>query len=146
MQWQWDQFAQDKSIAVKELLPIIFAAALWGKEWRGWCVLCRCDNQAVVAVINTRSSHDKDIMHLLRVLFFIEANFDFMTKAVHIPGAENKIADDISRNHSISLSCQVLTTTPTPIPEELINLLIRQQPDWTCNAWTRMFSSIFNKD
>lgn len=146
LQWQWDQFAQDKSIAVKELLPIIFAAALWGKEWRGWCVLCRCDNQTVVAVINTRSSHDKDIMHLLRVLFFIEAHFDFMTKAVHIPGAENKIADDISRNRSISLSCQVLTTTPAPIPEELINLLIRQQPDWTCNAWTRMFSSIFNKD
>ena len=87
-------------------------------------MLCRCDNQGVVAVINTRSSHDKDIMHLLRVLFFFEAHFDFMTKAVHIPGAENKTADDVSHNRAISLSCQVLTTTPTPIPEELINLLI----------------------
>ena len=89
LQWQWDQVAQDKSITIKELIPIIFAAALWGKDWKGWCVLCRCDNQAVVAVINARSSLDKDIMHLLRVLFFIEAHFDFMTKATHIPGTEN---------------------------------------------------------
>ena len=106
-------------------------------------MLCKCDNQAAVAVINTRSSH---IMHPLRVLFFIEVHFDFMSKTVHIPGAENKIVDDISHNRAISLSCQVLTTTPTPIPEKLINLLMRQQPDWTCSAWTRMFSSIFNKD
>ena len=52
-------------------------------------MLCRCDNQAVVAVINACSSLDKDIMHLLRVLFFIEAHFDFMTKATNIPRTEN---------------------------------------------------------
>ena len=52
-------------------------------------MLCRCDNQAVVAVINARCSLDKDVMHLLRVLFFIEAHFDFMLKTTHIPGIEN---------------------------------------------------------
>ena len=134
------------SQSIKELIPIIFAAALWGKDWKGWCVLCRCNNQAVVAVINARSSLNKDIMHLLRVLFFIEAHFDFMTKATHIPGTENRIADDISRNRSFSSSCQVLSDTPTPILEALINLIIREQPDWTCSAWTMMFNSIFNKD
>ena len=39
------------SIAVKELLPIIGAAAIWGHMWRGKLVLCHCDNQGVVSVI-----------------------------------------------------------------------------------------------
>lgn len=36
--------------AVKELLPIIVEAAVWGEQWLGLVVLCR-DNQAVVAAV-----------------------------------------------------------------------------------------------
>ncbi len=35
---------------IKELLPIIVAATLWGQKWEGVSVLCHCDNQAVVGV------------------------------------------------------------------------------------------------
>ena len=46
------------NIAVKELIPIVIAAALWGGEWRGETVHCRCDNQAVVSVLRSRTSKD----------------------------------------------------------------------------------------
>ena len=40
-----------------------------------------------------------------------------MIRVTHIPVAENTIADDISRNHSSSSSCQVLADMPTLIPD-----------------------------
>ena len=84
---------------VKELVPIVVAVALWGKLWSGTSVMCRCDNQAVVAVITSRTSHDKRVMHLLRCLFFLEASSDCHLVASHIPGRHNELADDLSRNH-----------------------------------------------
>ncbi len=33
-------------------MPIVVAAAVWGPAWRGQMVLARCDNAAVVAIIN----------------------------------------------------------------------------------------------
>ena len=50
---------EEATIMVKELVPILVAVALWGKLWSGTSVMCRCDNQAVVAVITSRTSHDK---------------------------------------------------------------------------------------
>ena len=38
------------------------------------------------------------MMHMLRCLFFIEAHQQFHITACHIPGAENKLADDLSHN------------------------------------------------
>ena len=46
----WPAFSSS-SIAAKELLPIIVAAAIWGPAWEGSTVLCHCDNQSVVAAI-----------------------------------------------------------------------------------------------
>ena len=74
-QLQWDQQSRDKQIAVKELLPVIIASAIWGHEWAGRRVVSNCDNQAVVAVLNSRDSREKDLMQLLRCLFFLEAHF-----------------------------------------------------------------------
>ena len=51
MAWDdWPGFST-ASIAVKELLPIVVAAAVWGEYWFGSTVVCHCDNQAVVAAI-----------------------------------------------------------------------------------------------
>ena len=72
------------SIAVKELVPLVLAVALWGSQWKGDTVMCRCDNEAVVAVIITRTAHDKGLMQLLRCLFFLEARFDCHLLASHI--------------------------------------------------------------
>ena len=99
LSWQGTPLA-NASIAVKELVPLVVAAALWGRQWSGSTVMCKCDNQAVVAVIGSRTSSDKQIMHMLRCLFFLEASFDYHLVASHIPGIDNVLADDLSRNRS----------------------------------------------
>jgi hypothetical protein len=50
------------SIAVQELIPLVVAVALWGSDWRGEVVSCKTDNAAVVAVIATRTSWDKQLL------------------------------------------------------------------------------------
>ena len=40
---------ENQAIAAKELFPIVLASLVWGHAWQGQSVLCRCDNNAVVA-------------------------------------------------------------------------------------------------
>ena len=53
-------------ISAKELLPILLAVAVWGENWVGQSVECRCDNMAVVAVVNAGRSQDTAMIYLLR--------------------------------------------------------------------------------
>ena len=82
---------------------MVIAAAVWGRVWQGKAVGRRCDNQAVVAVLHSRTSKEPGIMHLLRCLFFFEAKFSFHIIASHIAGVENSLGDDISRNNMLSV-------------------------------------------
>ena len=102
--WSDTACTGEVNIAVKELIPIVMAAAMWGKAWEGQVVCCRCDNDAVVAVLNKRTSRDQDLMDLLRCLSFFEARFSFRAVASHIPGVQNSLADDLSRNKLSSFS------------------------------------------
>ncbi len=54
LQWVWP--ISDHHITVKELVPIVLAAAVWGPRWKGKTVRARCDNAAVVSIINSGSS------------------------------------------------------------------------------------------
>ena len=89
-------------IAAKKLLPIVLAAALWGKEWGGLTVLCNCDSKAVVASIRTGKAKETYMAHLLRCLFFIEAKLCCTITSSHVPGKLNELADALSRSQ---LSC-----------------------------------------
>ena len=55
-QLKWDEQAAQLPIVIKEMLPIVTAAAMWGHEWQGHVVTCHCDNHAVVAVLASRTS------------------------------------------------------------------------------------------
>ena len=63
------------NIATKELISIVIAVAMWGQHWTGQIVCWRCDNSAVVSVLNHHTSRDSELMHLLRCLTFFEARF-----------------------------------------------------------------------
>ncbi len=52
----WTAMFIHHHITVKELAPIVVSALVWGSSWRGKTVLSRCDNAAVVAIINSGSS------------------------------------------------------------------------------------------
>ena len=130
--WSDTQCDSTTNIAVKELIPIAMAAALWGGDWRGKTVHCRCDDQAVVSVLQSRTSKEQGIMHLLWCLFFFEASYSFHISSSHIAGEANTLADAISRNNMASVT-QVLGPSAgefqvTP-PRALINMLIDAKPD-----------------
>jgi hypothetical protein len=146
-QLQWNPNLLSKSIAVKEMLPILIAAAIWGKMWKGKLIICYCDNQSVVAVIKARYSRDDELMHLLRSLFFFEACFGFQVQARHVPGVHNGVADALSRNKLplFFLKAHSAEKSPTPIPVELLQLLQEVQTDWTSSSWRNTFSSILRK-
>ena len=146
-QAQWPECWSSVHITAKELVPIVVACALWGDQWRGATVLCRCDNAAVVSIVNSGSSKDALVMHLMRSLFFIAAVNGISLYAQHIPGKHNNAADALSRNH-ISLFHQQVPSAaalPTPIPPELWQILVLSQPDWTSRSWRNQFSCIFRR-
>ena len=119
-QWQWEGRASDWTIAPKELLLIVCSLAIWGKHSR---VECRCDNAAVVAVVNSGKAKDSTLLHLLQCLFFVAAHYSVHIHASHIPGKDNVAADALSRN-SLSSFLQVVPDAdkdPTPIPRTLLD-------------------------
>ena len=85
------------------------ATAVWGRKSQGEVVLCRCDNAAVVAVINSGKSKDALDMHLMRCLFFFQAVFSLSLHAVHLPGKINVAADCLSRDNLPQFFQQVPT-------------------------------------
>ena len=74
-QLRWPETSRELHITVKELAPIVLAAAVWGREWKGKCVMSYCDNAAVVAIINKGDSKEPEAMHLVRCLSFLRAKF-----------------------------------------------------------------------
>ncbi len=132
---QWD-------IAAKELLPIILAAAIWGKSWSRSIVQFNCDNAAVVAVITSGSAKDVWLAHLLRCLFFLEAKYKFHAVATHVPGVQNCLADALSRDHVPLFFCLApqASRTPSPVPEEVVRTLVTPI-DWTFETWNAWFNT-----
>ena len=103
---------------------------------------CQCDNEAVVAVLNRRTSGDQDLMHLLRCLSFFEAKFGFRVVAKHIPGTQNSLADDLSIDKLSSFlqaRDQVTLSLQSKPPQPLLDMVINYKPDWISPAWRGMF-------
>ena len=123
-QFQWPQGAAHRHIAFLELVAVLLASTVWARCWYGQSVLCRCDNQAAVQVISSRSCRDPGLTHLMRCLFFLEATYQFELTAVHVAGRDNQLADDLSRNQ--------LSSFRSKVPQEQIKTPAASQ--WTCPA------------
>ena len=146
-QVQWDQRAESLQIMAKELIPIVLACAVWSPQWQNHRIQCLCDNQAVVAALYSRTCRESHCMHLLRVLAFVEAQHAFHLQPAYIDTRANHLADDLSRNNSISFLSKVpwADRQPTPLPSALLALLLDQEQDWTSPLWLQQFSNIFGE-
>ena len=124
-QFQWPD-GNNRDIAFKELFAVIFSAALWGQYWRGERVRGYSDNQAVTMMLASHTSKEPHLMHLLRCLFFIEAENHFTLSVTHISGETNVLADDLSRNclSSFLQKSPQSSPLPTPILSSLPDLLL----------------------
>lgn len=141
LQAQWPAGWEGVDISVKELVPVVAAAALWGKLWTRQHVRFHSDNIAVVAVLNTRTAKSPPLVHLLRCISFFSAHFGFHFSAEHIPGVLNTAADAISRDNLALFLSLVPREQRWAIPTPLTELLISSRPDWGSSGWTQLFSN-----
>ena len=137
IQCPWNGIWNNKSIAAKELLPILLAIAMWGPFWQGNQILVRSDNMSVVNVIAANTSKDKTIMNLLQGLHFICAFYNINLRATHIQGTKNLSVDAVSRDNLQVFFRENPTANkePTQIPEQLWEVLVLSQPDWLSQSW-----------
>ena len=122
---------------LQEMVPVLLAAATWGKSWAGQCVCFQSDNMAVVSVLCSGKAKDHTLLHLLRCLHFYSATLMFTYTA----GKLNTAAEALSRNKlQLFLSTFLQADkSPTPIPQAPRNLVFRGLP--TGHPWTGESSS-----
>ena len=83
--------------------------------------------------------------HLLRCLPYFLAQTDCRIQAVHMPGHLNINADDLSWNLAERV-CQrflLLSSLPTQVPQELLDLLFQGSPAWVSPDWRQLWSSFW---
>ena len=139
----WTTELESASIQVKELVPVVIAAALFGKEWTGKVVLFKVDNMAVVDIIADIYSREPHLIHLVRLLVFFASLHSFWFTSEHIPGLRNEFADALSRNKASLFLSQVpqASQNPASIPPPLVTLIAQSRP-WTSTAWMAQFENI----
>ena len=138
---QWPTSWSTVDIAVKELVPVVIAAALWGRSWHRMHIRFHCDNMAVVDILRKRSARSPLAHHLLRCLYFYTALFQFDHTAEHIPGVLNTAADALSRNNLPLFSSLLPQAVQVQVPAPLQDMLLILRPDWGSPLWIRSFLS-----
>ena len=141
LQSQWPTGWEDIDIATKELVPVVAAAALWGKLWGGQHIRFHSDNSAVVAVLSSRTARSPLLMHLLRCFSFYSAYYGFHFSAEHVPGVMNTAADALSQNNLPLFHFLMPQAQQWTLPAPLVDLLINTRPDWGSLTWTRLFTN-----
>ena len=142
-QWQWPPEAQELHISFKELFAGLLACVAWGARWKGRKVRWQCDNQAAVHAARSRTCRDQAMMHLIRGLVFFEARFSFELVATYLPGRENSLADDLSRDRLSVFLSKVQGHDPAPaFLHPAAPALLLDRAGWTSPLWTTQFASI----
>ena len=139
----------EDSIAVRELVPVVVAAAIWGQGWRGKLIQFNSDNMSVVEVVNKRYSKKAMLMHLLRCLVFFAARESFWFCAQHVPGVLNGRADALSRGEIDRFhfySPQGTSLSSTQVPKEVTQVILDPGGDWVSDLWTQQFKDSLMRD
>ena len=93
----WRERGITSDITVLEFFPLLVSLYIWGEKLRNKKILFRCDNSAVVHIINSSTSKSKMVMVLLRAFTLKCLNLNIAFKASHIAGISNVLTDALSR-------------------------------------------------
>ena len=93
----WPAAFHQKHINVLELVAITAAIFLWGREWEDMDVVIYTDNKPVTDIWLSGSTKNKDMMSLLRNVFFFLARQNTNVRLEHVYGYRNNKADYLSR-------------------------------------------------
>ena len=80
-----------------ETVNILLAVKVFRKFWNGKCVLMKCDNQAVVAVLQSGWPRNPFLVACERNISYIAGLDDVDLQYIHVLGKNNKAADLLSR-------------------------------------------------
>ena len=119
-EWPVEFDSPEFSIQWKELFPIYLACYIWGHEWAGKKILFLTDNEAITFIWQRQTSKCKKLMNLVRKIFFIAAEYDFILSLKHISGHYNILADLLSRlqvQKFLDLH-PMADKNPTPVPQD----------------------------
>ena len=98
-QWlfqHWDDEWRGQFITLLEFYPTVLAVSVWADSLSNKCISFHSDNRAVVD-INSQTSKDTKVMHLMRKLVLSCLRHNILFRAVHISGINNNLADFVSR-------------------------------------------------
>jgi len=98
-------------------------------------------------VIKATYSNELHMMHLIHLLVFFAAKFDFWFTATYIPGKQNILVDALSRNNITLFFTQAPQVTPqaSPLSSALVDLL-SQNITWTSTTWIKQFKDSTPQD
>ena len=88
-------------------------------------VLFLSDNEAVVYILNNKTSKSDRVMSLLRPIVYWTLVSNIFLKSKHLPSVDNSIADSLSRGQvgRFRQLAPMAEDSPTTIPMEFWNLL-----------------------
>ena len=117
-QLEWPESWRGYNITIKELLPTVLSVALCGGYGQNKTIRCRCDNAAVVSIVNTGISR-----------FLAKHKLVLVTH--HILSVDTRAEDALSRNDRTSFLMQVarMRREPTSIPAEQVEVLVLHPQD-----------------
>lgn len=122
---QWVGLEIMRDITFLELVPIVMAFHVWAGSLRSKKIVLHIDNQALVIILNKKSSKSKRIMFLLRDLVLHAMLNDIQLKAVHVAGVSNGIADSLSRLQWVRFRrlAPMADRLPTLVPQSFRQLI-----------------------
>ena len=88
---------QGTNIAVLEIWAVMVGLKVWAKDLEGKYFWIHVDNEAVASVLNTGARRQPQLQDTLMEIALIAAENQFVIKARHIPGMDNRIPDWLSR-------------------------------------------------
>jgi hypothetical protein len=88
---------RESHINVLELLMVLVAIKRWGFLWAGSHVLIRTDNVTAMSALNKGTSRCREIMPIVREIFWLTIQYDFVITSVFVPCILNVLADRVSR-------------------------------------------------
>jgi hypothetical protein len=112
---------ENTHINTREIFAIWAAVRTWGHSWANSQLLIFTDNEATVNVWKTGTCKDKDMMRVMRALFFFCAKINLNVMLSFIPGKLNVHADALSRLQveTFKRNCPSADPLPSSIPDDV---------------------------
>ena len=79
------------------MLNILVPLKVWHRQWTGLKVQAKCDNQAVVSILNSGRSRDPVMAEYARNIFMLVSTFNIALKVIHVPGKLTEVVVLLSR-------------------------------------------------